>query len=288
MNDSPSEVAMPPMDDDTSEALDGALLEASESGDLTGVLALLEAGAATDGDEGDEHYTPLMLASRHMHLACVWALLTAGAEIDRAAFGSTALSCTTYWGQVDVVRRLLDAGANQDVGGLELIYSGLYGAHLFNLQILQLLRAYAPNRDVELCPELQAVPGCQAFLDATSCWMSQLHFHQFLPAERVAELLAGGADVHASDGGEDAPTPIGLARTRLQTAGAPGEANACAELVVSADPLPWSEGTHELFPPRGRARAVELLLAGHLLAQRYGTALLDVWLAHVMPRAVYM
>jgi hypothetical protein len=105
----------------------------------------------------------------------------------------------------------------------------------------------------------------------------------------MAELLTDGADVHASDGGTDAPTPIGLARALLWT----GSTDACAELIVSADPIPWSEGTHALFPPRGRGRAVELLLAGHLLArsfQRFAgqdTALLDVWAAHVMPRALH-
>jgi hypothetical protein len=106
----------------------------------------------------------------------------------------------------------------------------------------------------------------------------------------VAGLLADGVDVHASDGSADAPTPIGLARALLQTC----STDARAELIVSADPLPWSDGTHDLFPPRGRARAVELLLAGHLLARSYqgssahGTALLDVWAVHVMPRALHM
>jgi hypothetical protein len=140
-----------------------------------------------------------------------------------------------------------------------------------------------------LGPALRVVPGCQTFVDATRRWTSQLHYFQFLPAERVAELLEDGADVHASDGSTDAPTPIGLARALLRT----GSMDARAALIVSADPLPWSEGTHALFPPRGRARAVELLLAGHLLARSgqssdgQGTALLDVWAAHVMPRALH-
>jgi hypothetical protein len=106
----------------------------------------------------------------------------------------------------------------------------------------------------------------------------------------VAELLADGADVHASDGGTDKPTLIGLAWALLLRT---GNTDTRAELIISADPLPWSEGTHEIFPPRARARAVELLLTGHLLA-RSGqgftgkeTTLLDVWVAHVMPRALH-
>jgi hypothetical protein len=230
----------------------------------------------------------LRVASRNGNLAENLALLEAGA-IDQAVHGCTALSHAVGWGRTEVVRCLLEAGASQDVGGFDLLYSDAYGVFGFNLQVLQLLRAYAPARSVVLGPVLQAVPGCQAFVDATSRWTSQLHYFQFLPVERVAELLADGADVHASDGSTDAPTPIGLARALLRT----GDKNARAELIVSADPLPWSEGTHELFPPRGRARAVELLLAGHLLARSsqgstgQETALLDVWVAHVMPRALH-
>jgi hypothetical protein len=118
---------------------------------------------------------------------------------------------------------------------------------------------------------------------------SALHHFQSLSTECVAELLADGADVHASDGSTDAPTPIGLARALLRT----GSTDARAELIVSMDPIAWSEGTHELFPPLGRARAVELLLTGHLLARSsqgptgQETALLDVWVAHVMPRVLH-
>jgi hypothetical protein len=173
-----------------------------------------------------------------------------------------------------------------------VIYDGDgYAQAYINLQTLQLLCAYAPARNLVLGPELQArMPSCQPFVDTTRRWTSQLHYFKFLPAARVAVLLADGADVHASDGSTDAPTPIGLARALLQTVAT----DARAELIVSVDPIPWSDGTHELFPPRGRARAVELLLAGHLLArslQRFAgqeTALLDVWVAHVMPRALHM
>jgi hypothetical protein len=269
--------------------LDDALVVASTDGNLAEVLALLEAGADVNG-VGIAGGMPLQLASRKGHLACVQVLLAAGAAIDEAV-GSPfkPLSGAVFEGQTDVVRYLLEAGASQDVG-FELFYSGVFGPWGFRLQHLQLLRAYAPARSVVLGPALQAVPGCQAFLDATCRWTSQLHYFQFLPAERVAGLLADGGDVHASDGSTDAPTPIGLARALLRT----GSTDACAELIVFADPLPWSDGTHALFPPRGRARAVELLLAGHLLARSYpgssgkpGTALLDVWVAHVVPRALH-
>mmetsp|Transcript_20965 Transcript_20965/g.49764 ORF Transcript_20965/g.49764 Transcript_20965/m.49764 type:complete len:125 (+) Transcript_20965:312-686(+) len=122
-----------------------------------------------------------------------------------------------------------------------------------------MLRAYDPERDVVLGPRLQAVPGCQVFLNATCRWTSQLHYHQFLPAERVAGLLEGGADVHSSNGGEDAPTPIGLARARLIEDGTDERAKLILEV--------WSPVTHARFSTAVRARVVELLLAGHLLAR---------------------
>jgi hypothetical protein len=50
---------------------------------------------------------------------------------------------------------------------------------------------------------------------------------------------------------------------------------------------------HRLFPAKVRARAVELLLLGHLLARERpefacaGRALIDVWVDHIMPHALH-
>jgi ankyrin repeat protein len=141
--------------------LDRALQAASSDGNLAEVLALLEAGADVNGvgadDEGDT-YPPLEQASMYGHLACVRALLAAGAEIDHSTTGFTALSLAVLCGKTDVVRCLLEAGASHDVGGLEEIYSGLEEAPGFNLQVLQLLRSYAPARSVALGPALQGEP----------------------------------------------------------------------------------------------------------------------------------
>mmetsp|Transcript_44809 Transcript_44809/g.104936 ORF Transcript_44809/g.104936 Transcript_44809/m.104936 type:complete len:282 (-) Transcript_44809:127-972(-) len=268
--------------------LDLALQEASDSGNVSEVLAQLEAGADVNGKAlGPFCDSPLTCASEKGHLACARVLLAAGADLDQSLDGhSTALFNAAFSGHVHVVSCLLEAGASQDAGGD--LYSGEYqrgsSCHAA-IQLLQLLRAYDPARNVVLGPRLRAVPGCQAFLDVTRRWTSQLHYHQFLPAERVAKLLAGRADVHANDGGENAPTPIGLAWALLDT----GATDTRAELVVNG----WSPATHALFPAAARARAVELLLASHLLARScqessgQGTALLDVWVAHVMPRALH-
>jgi hypothetical protein len=104
----------------------------------------------------------------------------------------------------------------------------------------------------------------------------------------VRELLVGRADLHACDGGADAPTPLLLARALLQrVSGHEG-----AQLVVRAA-APWSPVVnHGLFPPPARARAVELFVLGHLLAREQpelviaGRAFIDVWAEHVMPHAL--
>jgi hypothetical protein len=124
-------------------------------------------------------------------------------------------------------------------------------------------------------------------------WTSRLHYVEFLPPALVRALIVGGADLHASDGaGPGAPTPLGLARALL--ARAPGAADesaaASARLVVDAA-APWSPANHALFPAAARARALQLLLLGHLLSrearfERKERALLDAWQAHVMAHAV--
>ena len=53
----------------------------------------------------------------------------------------------------------------------------------------------------------------------------------------------------------------------------------------------WGPPTHELFPAAARERAVQLLLLGHRLSREerffmQEAALFDVWLEHVMPRAM--
>lgn len=96
-------------------------------------------------------------------------------------------------------------------------------------------------------------------------------------------LLAGGADLHARNGlRADSPTPLMLARALLERDGT----HEGAQLVVDAA-APWSPRTHALFPKAARERAVELLLAGELLAREARlAAMLDLWQQRVMPHAV--
>jgi hypothetical protein len=163
--------------------------------------------------------------------------------------------------------------------------------------MLQLLCAYAPSRaEVRalLVPDDVLISDeCAGWLAATSRWTSPLHHFEFLPIERVRALLVAGADACAGDGGADAPTPVSLATARLLQGALLDDGRAA--LIVSAA-APWSPKTHALFPASAKARAVELLRIGWLLARqlqnlRVGAtqvevAFRDTWLGHVMPQAI--
>ena len=60
-----------------------------------------------------------------------------------------------------------------------------------------------------------------------------------------------------------------------------------ASLILRAS-APWSPAAHELWGWQQRARAVELLKVGYQLRDRYRCvdAILDVWIAHVLPLCV--
>ena len=63
-----------------------------------------------------------------------------------------------------------------------------------------------------------------------------------------------------------------------------------AKLILRAS-APWSPTSHSLWDRKNRQRAVELCVAGHLIARRLVEepsvgAFVDVWLFHVMPLAL--
>eukprot|EP00966_Prymnesium_polylepis_P205624 4765135-Prymnesium_polylepis.1 len=75
----------------------------------------------------------------------------------------------------------------------------------------------------------------------------------------------------------------------MRKVGAASDGTAAHLVLLAA--RPWSLATHALFPAEARARAITLLLLGHRLARepRYegvAGAMVDVWLAYVMPLAV--
>jgi ankyrin repeat protein len=190
----------------------------------------------------------------------------------------TALMRATYRGHLECVRELLDAGAIPETMGSK------------SIDIVQLLCSYGANRNrAPLVNNTgvhefyrQSAWECHVWMRSTVRWVSQLHHFEFMPTTRVRKLLRSGADLHANDGGVDAPTPLSLAWAMNH--------HECAQLVISAA-NPWSMHTHELFPLEARKRAAELLVIGQLLAKQpmftgQAMAWIDLWTTHVMAYAV--
>jgi hypothetical protein len=221
---------------------------ASQAGYLDCVCALLEAGAPVEQAMQDGA-TALMMACQNGHLDCLRALLEASAPVEQAMQGgTTALMWACTQGHADCVRTLLEAGASVntiDNGGISLLASARP-----DLPLLQLLCVHGAQRRELTELELDEVPEeSRAWILATWRWTSELHHLELLPPARVRELLVGGADLHACDGGADAPTLLLLARALLQRDWGHEGAN----LVVCAA-APWSpEVNHTLFPAQACA-----------------------------------
>jgi hypothetical protein len=262
-----------------------ALSLACVQGHLDCVRALLEAGAPVA--QATQHgISALMGACTEGHLDCVRALLEASAPVAQAAQdGSAALKIACREGHLDCVRVLLEAGASvrrmDNGGGVSLLTLARP-----DLPLLQLLCAHGARRNELIEWELSKMPEeCRAWILATWRWSSELHHLELLPPARVRELLVGGADPHACDGGVDAPTPLLLARALLHR----DSEHEGAQLDVRAA-APWSPMVnHSLSPARVRARAVKLFVLGYLLARERPElviaeqAFIDVWVEHVMP-----
>ncbi|MEW6348680.1 MAG: ankyrin repeat domain-containing protein [Thermodesulfobacteriota bacterium] len=93
------------------EDTDYALLQASAKGDLEQARRLLDKGSSPDCMCGP--LSPLILAAHHGHAKVVGLLLARGAEIDkRGVNGPSALVQASARGQVELVKLLLDQGAD--------------------------------------------------------------------------------------------------------------------------------------------------------------------------------
>jgi ankyrin repeat protein len=264
-----------------------ALMLACQQGHLECVRGLLEAGAPVEQAMQDGT-TALMLACGNGRLECVRALLEAGAPVEQAMQdGTTALMLACGNGHLECVRALLEAGApvrRIDNGGPSVLARARP-----DLPLLQLLCVHGAQRCELTELELEEMPEeCRAWIRDTWRWTSELHHLELFTPARVRELLVGGADPHACDGGADAPTPLLVAQALLQR----DTEQEGAQLVVRAA-APWSPVVnHSLFPAVARARAVQLILLGHLLARERpelviaGRAFMDAWAEHVMPHAV--
>jgi len=88
-----------------------ALNSAVRKGDINGVKALLDQDA--DANETSFGNTPLVWASKEKHIEIVKLLLDGGADVNAVAgMGWTALSEAAFHAETDIVNLLIDRGAD--------------------------------------------------------------------------------------------------------------------------------------------------------------------------------
>ena len=176
--------------------------------------------------------------------------------------------------------------------------------------------AHDPELGLVSCAEQYAQQrGLSAILEwlkSSRHWRTELHHISILDCDRVRFLLRRGDDLHArglrtkwhrirscpSCRELAVLTPLSCARNVLTAADRhPSSSDKCNSSLDAARMLvraaePWSTHTHELFPDLARARAVELLHVGYLLAWQVlaecgeTQGFVDCWREFVLPLCV--
>ena len=123
-----------------------ALYDAAEAGDLKRVQVLVEQRADKEKTGGSFGYTPLIIASYNGHLDVVRYLVEQGADIEKAVdYGDTPLIWASAEGPLEVVRYLLEQGADvnktNDSGSTSLHMAAYHG----NLEMAKLLMVYGAD-----------------------------------------------------------------------------------------------------------------------------------------------
>lgn len=303
------------------------LLCAAHAGSAACVRLLLRAHASATERGGPRaarffhgDVTPLHVATRYGDLACMRALLAASAEPWEAdvceGLGARSGVTALEYACLSAAQGMAVAMAVADDEAAPLPPARALDALLPKARLLcahatctdechsQRLLALAHRIEMHLGAPSRKHP-LVAHLRRVASWDSRLQHVAWLRRDEViAELRRGG---HADGiGGNQArprsarelvgldrraPTALELAREAL----AEDPYHAAARVLISASE-PWSPRTHHLLPARERARALELLLLGHEIAAAHMSrgagggghaGFVDVWVSHVMPRAVF-
>jgi hypothetical protein len=88
------------------------LISAARSGDVAKIAELAASGTDLNAPGGVNGWTPLMHAVHTNQLSSVRALLNKGAQVDLHAGGTTALIMAAGYGYTDIVKVLLNHGAD--------------------------------------------------------------------------------------------------------------------------------------------------------------------------------
>ena len=250
---------------------------------------LIDAGAAIGPSDGLGR-SPLLMSCLSDQPGCAELLLGAKADCEQAMTthnpGATPLYAAALTGSTRCVGLLCEAGANINAptrdGATPLMVSCQEG----HLQTSMLLSSYGATRPSAGFKGFNPVHGSwpddlavRSGNQELVRWLNEsaafcpLHHLEVLTPQRTLALLRSGRFSPVA-GGECAAE-----RARKHPS------SEAASLILRAS-APWSPAQHELWGWQHRAFAFELLKIGYRLRSKLGDAMLDVWLAHVMPHAV--
>lgn len=168
-----------------STGMNADLIQATLAGDLTHIDRLLAAGASLQAV--DKHgRTPLKIAADKGAAATVTLLLNKGSDVNGMSGGESALHSAALRGHLDVIRVLLEHGANANQKGWQDI-SPLFRAVVSGkVESIELLLAYGADINARMKPN---VVGQTPLMWAANSGNSEM----------VQCLLSNGADAKARD-----------------------------------------------------------------------------------------
>jgi ankyrin repeat protein len=91
------------------------LIAAARDGNVEKIKSLAAVRVDLDEPGGVNHWTPLMYAVHKNQAAAVQALLDAGARVNAVSGNTTALIMAAGYGETDIVKILLDHGADPNL-----------------------------------------------------------------------------------------------------------------------------------------------------------------------------
>ena len=258
---------------------------------------LIEAGAQLDVADHLGRSPLFMSCLANMPSMCA-VMLAAGANAEMAMSvrnpGATPLYAAALSGATKCVELLCEASVNVNARTSDGATPMLVACQEGHMESAQLLSSYGANRETAFN---------QCFAPDGSNWAEQLaerHGHlelvqwlkrstaftplchvQVLTPERATAILRGGLASPVDEDANGGMSPAQIAREHPNAAASP--------LILRAS-APWSPETHALWGAPHRARAVQVLELGYLLAAKCAKAehgsFVDAWVTHLLPQAI--
>ena len=288
-------------------SMEAALHVCCSRGSAEVAKVLIEAGAQVDLADYLGR-TPLFLSCLAVKPALCALMLAAGADTDKAMTkrnpGAVPLYAAALKGAAPCVQLLCEASANVNArtsdGATPMLVAcqegrfesamilSSYGAHRETV----FMRCLVPGTSTNWAEELARRHGhfeLQLWLKRSVRFTPLCHV-QVLTPQRTRSILRTGSCSPDDGAAEIARELLELGPQSLYSANPEHPSYEAAWLILRAA-APWSPETHSLWGAPHRARAVQVLKIGYLLAVQYAHdaghgSFLDVWVAHLMPQAI--